>query len=54
MERESEERERMRELRMEKNKERNGVELKSRIKEVEWKAVRERRRQEGKRERGEK
>jgi hypothetical protein len=40
---ECEERERMRELRMEKNKERNRVELKRRIKEVKWKAVRERR-----------
>ena len=43
----------MRELRIEKDKERREVELERRIKEVEWKAVRKRRRQEGKRERGE-
>ena len=42
----------MRELRIGKDKERREVELKRRIKEVEWKAVRKRRRQEGKRERG--
>ena len=41
---ESEERERMRELRIEKDKERREVELERRIKEVEWKAVRKRRR----------
>jgi len=37
----------MRELRIEKDKERREVELESRTKEVEWKAVRKRRRQEG-------
>ena len=35
---------------MEKDKERSEVDVERRIKEVEWKAVRERRRQEGKRE----
>ena len=42
----------MRELRIEKDKERREGELERMIKEVEWKAVRKRRREEGKRERG--